>query len=197
MSLRRARTRWLWDYVGRIRLGSKAKTYLQTNKKKGLFDMEKIFRTLLFAVAVAACCGTAAAQDKGKRSAARQQRIEARARSIAQQLAFDDKTTAKFVDTYSRCKNELRALEPQGKGGKGAPMTDAETKEAIESRFERSQKRLDIRKKSYEEYSKFLAPKQIQRVYDIDKGMAKRLGMKAATRKPFGWRLQKPLPVRK
>lgn len=145
--------------------------------------MEKIIRTLLLAVMMTACCVTTNAQDKGKQRISREQLAETQARHIAQQLAFDDETTAKFVDTYSRCQKEVWSLAPRKMVGKGASKNDRETEEAIEERFDRSQKLLDIRKKYYKEYSKFLTPKQIQRVYSIEKNMMKRLGKNANRRK--------------
>lgn len=145
--------------------------------------MEKIIRTLLLAVMMTACCVTTNAQDKGKQRISRKQLAETQARHIAQQLAFDDETTAKFVDTYSRCQKEVWSLAPRKRVGKGASKNDRETEEAIEERFDRSQKLLDIRKKYYKEYSKFLTPKQIQRVYSIEKNMMKRLGKNANRRK--------------
>ena len=54
-------------------------------------------------------------------------------------------------------------------------MTDAEAEQAIKSRMERSQKILDLREKYYKEYNKFLSPKQIQRVYELEKQSMKRL----------------------
>ena len=145
--------------------------------------MEKIIRTLLLAVMMTACCVTTNAQDKGKQRISREQLAETQARHIAQQLAFDDETTAKFVDTYSRCQKEVWSLAPRKRVGKGASKNDRETEEAIEERFDRSQKLLDIRKKYYKEYSKFLTPKQIQRVYSIEKNMMTRLGKNANRRK--------------
>lgn len=145
--------------------------------------MEKIIRTLLLAVMMTACCVTTNAQDKGKQRISREQLAETQARHIAQQLAFDDETTAKFVDTYSRCQKEVWSLAPRKRVGKGASKNDRETEEVIEERFDRSQKLLDIRKKYYKEYSKFLTPKQIQRVYSIEKNMMKRLGKNANRRK--------------
>lgn len=145
--------------------------------------MEKIIRTLLLAVMMTACCVTTNAQDNGKQRISREQLAETQARHIAQQLAFDDETTAKFVDTYSRCQKEVWSLAPRKRVGKGASKNDRETEEAIEERFDRSQKLLDIRKKYYKEYSKFLTPKQIQRVYSIEKNMMKRLGKNANRRK--------------
>ena len=88
----------------------------------------------------------------------REQLAEVQARHIARQLAFDDKTTAKSVDTYTRCQKEIWTLAPKRKGVKGAARPDAETEKAMEERFERRQKLLDIRKKYHEEYGKFLTP---------------------------------------
>ena len=144
--------------------------------------MKRIIRMLFLAVVMAALCGTANAQKSEKQRMSREQLAEAQARHIARQLAFDDKTTAKFVDTYTRCQKEIWTLAPKRKGVKGAARTDAETEKAMEERFERSQKLLDIRKKYHEEYGKFLTPKQIQRVYAIEKNMMNRLGKRAGRR---------------
>lgn len=143
-----------------------------------------IIKALFLTVIMAVFCGTAYAQKSDKQRMSREQLAEVQARHIAQQLAFDDETTAKFVDTYSRCQKEIWTLAPLKKGVRGAAKTDTETEEAIESRFERSQKLLDIRKKYYKEYSEFLTPKQIQRVYSLEKSMMGRLGKKAGRRRP-------------
>ena len=143
-----------------------------------------IIKALFLTVIMAAFCGTAYAQKSDKQRMSREQLAEVQARHIAQQLAFDDETTAKFVDTYSHCQKEIWALAPLKKGVRGAAKTDTETEAAIESRFERSQKLLDIRKKYYKEYSEFLTPKQIQRVYSLEKSMMGRLGKKAGRRRP-------------
>lgn len=144
--------------------------------------MKRIIRMLFLAVVMAALCGTANAQKSEKQRMSREQLAEAQARHIARQLAFDDKTTAKFVDTYTRCQKEIWTLAPRNKDRRGTAKTDAETEKAMKERFERSQKLLDIRKKYYEEYSKFLTPKQIQRVYAIEKNMMNRLGKRAGRR---------------
>ena len=143
-----------------------------------------IIKALFLTVIMAVFCGTAYAQKSDKQRMSREQLAEVQARHIAQQLAFDDETTAKFVDTYSRCQKEIWTLAPLKKGVRGAAKTDTETEAAIESRFERSQKLLDIRKKYYKEYSEFLTPKQIQRVYSLEKSMMGRLGKKAGRRRP-------------
>ena len=144
--------------------------------------MKRIIRMLFLAVVMAALCGTANAQKSEKQRMSREQLAEVQARHIARQLAFDDKTTAKFVDTYTRCQKEIWTLAPRNKDRRGTAKTDAETEKAMKERFERSQKLLDIRKKYYEEYDKFLTPKQIQRVYAIEKNMMNRLGKRAGRR---------------
>lgn len=144
--------------------------------------MKRIIRMLFLAVVMAALCGTANAQKSEKQRMSREQLAEVQARHIARQLAFDDKTTAKFVDTYTRCQKEIWTLAPRNKDRRGTAKTDAETEKAMKERFERSQKLLDIRKKYHEEYGKFLTPKQIQRVYAIEKNMMNRLGKRAGRR---------------
>ena len=154
--------------------------------------MKRIIRMLFLAVVMAALCGTANAQKSEKQRMSREQLAEVQARHIARQLAFDDKTTAKFVDTYTRCQKEIWTLAPRNKDRRGTAKTDAETEKAMKERFERSQKLLDIRKKYYEEYGKFLTPKQIQRVYAIEKNMMNRLGKRAGRRNGRAKRKKKP-----
>lgn len=66
-------------------------------------------------------------------------------------------------------------------------MSDEETGQAIKDRFAHSQKILDIREKYYSIYSEFLTQSQIQRVYDLERQMMKRLSRhdkaKAPTRR--------------
>lgn len=116
-------------------------------------------------------------QGNNDKAADRQARREGfammQAQQIAQELAFDEGTTAKFTDTYLACQKEIWALGPaKGKPSMdGSVMTEAEAEESIKAQFERNEKVLDIRKKYYKEYSKFLSQKQILRVYEIEKGM--------------------------
>ncbi len=144
--------------------------------------MKQIIRLLLVTVAMTVFCGTAGAQKAERQRPSREQLAEVQAKHIAQQLALDDATTAKFVDTYCRCQKEIWALGPKPKRQRGQTETEAGSEQAIKERFGRSQKLLDIREKYYEEYSKFLTQKQIQRVYQIEKRMMNRLGRKAQQR---------------
>lgn len=146
--------------------------------------MKRIISMLIMAVMMTAFSSTTYAQDTNDRQQKREKLAETQARHIARQLAFDDATTAKFIDTYCQCQKEIWALGPRAKRQRGTAKTDAETEKAIEERFERSQKLLDIREKYYKEYSKFLTSKQIQRVYAIEKRMMGRLGKNAGKRHP-------------
>ena len=144
--------------------------------------MEKVMRTLLLAVMMVAFSTVAGAQKTDKQKFTREQLAEVQAKHIAQELAFDDETSAKFIDAYCRCQQEIWAIGPRPKRKANGGMTDAQTEEAIKGRFEHSRKILDIRQKYYAEYSKFLSQKQIQRVYEIEKNIMKRLAGKRQKR---------------
>ena len=62
-------------------------------------------------------------------------------------------------------------------------MTDAEVEKNIKERFAHSRKLLDIREKYYDVYRSFLSPKQIQRVYELEKQVMKRLENKAGNKR--------------
>lgn len=118
------------------------------------------------------------AQDNTQQRKSRQELAETQARHIASQLAFDDKTTARFVEVYQQCQSEVWALGPrlergQGRGGKQKRGADSGI--TMKQRFERSQKLLDIRKKYYEKYSTFLSEQQIERVYQMEHSMMNKL----------------------
>lgn len=112
------------------------------------------------------------AQRNREERISREELAKVQAHHIAKELAFDDGVTKKFVDTYCRCQQEIWALGPRVKPSSNS---DEATEEEIEARFEHSQKILDIRKKYYKEYSKFLSQKQIKRVYEIERQMMDRL----------------------
>ena len=106
---------------------------------------------------------------------------EMQANKIIGELGLDDKTAAKFTDVYARYMKEMNDLRKEGmdfrmrgriqKGDTLAKMkmqmpTDAEVDKMMRDRFKQSRKMLDIREKYYDEFRKFLSPKQVQKVYD-------------------------------
>ena len=133
--------------------------------------MKNLLKINLLAVLVLFLCTMATAQDKQQRMS-REQLAEKQAKHIAHELAFDETTTQQFIETYCAYQQEVWALGPRQKP---EPTNDEEAEQAIKERFERSQQLLDLREKYYEEYSKFLTQKQIQRVYELERQAMNRL----------------------
>ena len=90
-----------------------------------------------------------------------EQFTRAQANCIARQLDLDDATT--------KCRNEIAATRIPRPAKKPENMTDAEVVRGIKARFQQGRKILYIREKYFKVYSKFLTPKQIQRVYDLER----------------------------
>ena len=133
--------------------------------------MKNLLRINMVALMVFAFCTIGMAQDEKQRMN-REQMAEKQARHIAHELAFDDATTQRFVETFCACQQEVWALGPRHKA---ESATEEEAEQAIKERFERSRAILDLREKYYEEYSKFLTQKQIQRVYEMEHQSMNRL----------------------
>ena len=149
--------------------------------------MKAIFRTIIAASFATLMSMTLSAQPNGKKIS-REELAVKQAEHISTELAFDDATSKKFQETYCNFQRELWALGPSlGKQQSGNP-----SEEEMKQRFERSQKILDLRKKYYDIYSTFLSQKQISRVYEIERGMMRRLSHP----KPQGPRTQQPSRTR-
>lgn len=126
--------------------------------------MKDLMRISMVALMVFSFCTIGMAQNEKQRMS-REQLAEKQAMHIAHELAFDDAITQQFVETYCACQQEVWALGPRQKA---EAATEEEAEQAIKERFERSRAILDLREKYYEEYSKFLTQKQIQRVYELE-----------------------------
>ena len=100
-----------------------------------------------------------------------------KANHFVEELALDDNASDKFKDVYLKYMEEMHSLwkeyapkKPEGtemNRMKKAP-TDDEVEKMIKDRFAQSRKMLDIREKYYNEFRKFLSPKQIQKVYGME-----------------------------
>ena len=113
-----------------------------------------------------------------------EQIADMQANKIIGDLGLDDKTAAKFTDVYKKYMKELDDVRREffrefmknsgmekGKDGdkvnrRMQPPTDAEVDKMMRYRFKQSRKMIDIREKYYDEFRKFLSPKQVQKVYD-------------------------------
>ena len=56
--------------------------------------------------------------------------------------------------------------DKEGTGFKMKTPTDEEVDKMMRDRFKQSRKMLEVREKYYDEFRKFLSPKQVQKVYD-------------------------------
>ena len=146
--------------------------------------MKHLIRFSLAILMMALCSISVNAQNNQPQSSqhqrmSREQLAEAQANYIARQLALNDATTGKFVSTYCDFLKEVWALGPRVKQNRKGGNTDAQAQQAITDRFERSQKILALREKYYKRYSTFLTQKQIQRVYEMEHQMMRRLSQKS------------------
>lgn len=141
--------------------------------------MKSIAKILIVAIVMVASCATAFAQQGNPQRSNRQQRIsreqlaEVEAKHIAQELAFSDAVTEKFVITYCNYQKEIWALGPRQRPGKQG-SSEQENEERIKQRFATSEKILNIRQKYYKEYSKFLTQTQIEKVYEQERKIINR-----------------------
>ena len=110
-----------------------------------------------------------AQKPDAQRQKRRQQMAETQARHIARQVPLNDKKTARFIPVYCRKQQEIWALAPQRRRQGRPDHSNDEAQADIEARFSRSEKVLAIRKKYYKEYRRFLTPKEIERVYELEK----------------------------
>lgn len=138
--------------------------------------MKNLFRIMLLVTAIfALSCQASARERKDGERISREQLAEKQAKHIAEELALSSEVSEKFIATYLQNQREVWALGPRNGRQRSGGMTDSQTDSVIQCRFEHSQKLLDIRKKYYDEYSKFLTAKQIERVYKLERQMMKRL----------------------
>ena len=133
--------------------------------------MIKVF--VLAAIMIAFSASTYAQRSERQRIN-REQLAEKQARFIAGELKLDPATSKRFVETYEQYQRDIWKLGPRPERRK-AGLSEKETQRMMDERFARSQKILDLRKKYYSKYEKFLTPKPIERVYELEKGMMNRL----------------------
>ena len=139
--------------------------------------MKRIVSILMMVAMMTITTSVLAQTPNQKQRISREQLAEKQAQHIAHDLAFDEKTTARFIETYTECQKEIWALGPRFH--RTPESSEAQSEQNIKRRFEMSEKILDIRQKYYKKYSQFLTQQQIQRVYEIEKNMMKRFAQHA------------------
>lgn len=150
--------------------------------------MNALRKTILVALTLLMSVLTLQAQVSGKQRISREQLAETQAQYIAKDLAFDDATTAKFVATYCEYQKELWAIGPRPKKAQNETLSEKQAEAQMQQQFSRSQRILNLREKYYKKYSTFLTQRQIQRVYEIERGMRKKLMQRRAAGRKGGAR---------
>ena len=136
--------------------------------------MRQLATMMVIAIAMLFTSINKSAQSNNQQRMSREQLAEKQARHIAHELALAAATTQKYVTTYCAYQKEVWALGPRVKRHQ-ANATEAEAEQANKARMEQSQKILALREKYYKEYSKFLTQKQIERAYELEQQMMRRL----------------------
>ena len=136
--------------------------------------MKNMIKILVLAVAMITFNVSTYAQKSERQRMTREQLAEAQAHFIADEMAMDDTTAKQFVETFCQFQKDIWALGPRPKRA-ASHLSDKEAEQAMNERFTHSQKILDLRKRYYLKYSKFLTPKQIERVYELERKMMNRL----------------------
>ena len=137
--------------------------------------VNKMISMMVIAIAMLFSSINMSAQSNNQQRLSREELADKQARHIAHDLALDDATTQKYVATYCAYQKEVWALGPRVKRHSSANATEAEAEQANKARMEQSQKILDLREKYYKEYSKFLTQKQIERAYELEQQVMRRL----------------------
>lgn len=135
-------------------------------------------------------------ERKARKRMTAEQVVNMQSNRIIAELGLDDKTAAKFKEVYKKYMTEMNDLrkeympkKPEVKPGENTPPpmpTDAEEEKMMRNKFALGRKMLDVREKYYDEFLKFLSPKQVLKIYTQDemnrgkfhKEMNRRAGMK-------------------
>ena len=148
--------------------------------------MKNYFRILFVAISLLAIFGSASAQNSNRQRMSREQFAQVRARHIADSLGLANETNDQFVKTYCDQQKDIWALGPRITSDSATSKPEA--KEAIQKRFEKSQKILDIRQKYYKEYSKPTTQEQIQKMYELERNFMGRMSSQRASKGRIGRR---------
>lgn len=97
--------------------------------------------------------------------------------AILQKLALDDKEREQFIPLYKQYQQEMKSTNKKcaAMSKRKTERTDAETEEVIKHQFAMAKQKVEIREKYYAKFRKFLSPKQIEKIYDSERNVMKRL----------------------
>lgn len=99
---------------------------------------------------------------------------EITAKNIAKAAGLNKEETEKFIVVFCEQQKERWKFDPLYATLR-MPKTEEEIQQRIEKEFQLSQKLLNLRKRYYKQYAKFLAPSQIEAVYREEKKLYQKL----------------------
>ena len=106
--------------------------------------MKNIIKVLTLAIAMVTISASTYAQKNERQRMTREQLAETQARFIANEMAMDDSTATRFVETFCQFQKDIWALGPRPKRDT-SHLSDKEAEQAMNERFAHSQKILDLR----------------------------------------------------
>ena len=148
--------------------------------------MKKIFSMIVLCLTLGMTTMMAQNKNEGHRdrNETPEQRINKQAMRMVDALSLDDKTGERFITTYKTFKNDIFEVmkkyprperTPKAEGEKSR-KTDAEIEKEIKDQFAMSREILDVRERYYNEFRKFLNPRQIKKMYGMEREGMKKLG---------------------
>ena len=118
-----------------------------------------------------------------------EQRIDRQTKFVADKLMLEENKNVQFTSLYKKYLTEMKGCQSQWRtryarlGKKAGELTDKEIEMRIEGRFAQAHKILDIREKYYNEFKKFLNPRQIQEMYKAEKSLQNKVRKEIGRRK--------------
>lgn len=98
--------------------------------------MKRILGILMMVIAMMTVTTSVCAQAPNqKQRLSREQLAEKQAQYISRNLGLDEKTNAKFIETYTDCQKEVWALGPRPHHKKGEMKTDATDRTGNQAAF--------------------------------------------------------------
>ncbi len=152
-------------------------------------------KTLIVMAVALLCAGQMNAQREQRSpeemQKARAEMVKQNAERLAKDFDLKDDAKTAFIEKYTQYQNEMFAdmrpqgdrQQPQEERKKTSEMSDEEVTALIQSAFERQekqievmQKRLEVQKKYYAEFSQTLTPKQLIRIFGQQRPQGQRQG---------------------
>lgn len=132
--------------------------------------MKRVFATLVLGIAAL----TAFAQNEPDEQM-KQQFFDAKIREIAYHLQLTDQQKADFTPIYQKYSDEMHEVVGRPEKPTERPANADEAVAHIKSRLEHQQKALSVRLKYVDEFAKILEPRQLNKLYDVEDQIQKKL----------------------